>query len=152
MTQRYFFSFHSGGKHLGPFSISAWTRSEALQSFLIDCGFLPWIKDWLNSLRLREKMAAISQAISSNAFSWMKIYEFRLWIHRSLSLRFELTIFQHCFRKWLGAGQATSHYLNQWWLVHRRIYASLGLNELTAEKQVFHWQTKICATKSLCMI
>ena len=23
-----------------------------------------------------------------------------------------------------------SHYLNQWWLVYRRIYASLGLNEL----------------------
>ena len=28
------------------------------------------------------------------------------------------------------AVQATSHYLNQWWLVYRRIYASLGLNEL----------------------
>ena len=26
------------------------------------------------------------------------------------------------------AGQATSHYLNQWWLVYWRIYASLGLN------------------------
>ena len=26
--------------------------------------------------------------------------------------------------------QATSHYLNQWWLVYWRIYASLGLNEL----------------------
>ena len=26
--------------------------------------------------------------------------------------------------------QATSHYLNQWWLVYRHIYASLGLNEL----------------------
>ena len=26
--------------------------------------------------------------------------------------------------------QATSHYLNQWWLVDWRIYASLGLNEL----------------------
>ena len=26
--------------------------------------------------------------------------------------------------------QATSHYLNQWWLVYRRIYASLGLSEL----------------------
>ena len=25
--------------------------------------------------------------------------------------------------------QATSHYLNQWWLVYRRIYASFGLNE-----------------------
>ena len=29
-----------------------------------------------------------------------------------------------------GADQATSHYLNQWWSDHRRIYASLGLNEL----------------------
>ena len=27
--------------------------------------------------------------------------------------------------------QATSHYLNQWWLIQWRIYASLGLNELT---------------------
>ena len=27
--------------------------------------------------------------------------------------------------------QATSHYLNQWWLVYWRIYASLGLNDLT---------------------
>ena len=26
-------------------------------------------------------------------------------------------------------GQATSHYLNQWWLFYLRIYASLGLNE-----------------------
>ena len=34
------------------------------------------------------------------------------------------------FRWCLGAGQATSHYLNQWWLNCRRIYASLGLNEL----------------------
>ena len=29
----------------------------------------------------------------------------------------------------LTADQATSHYLNQWWLYYRRIYASLGLNE-----------------------
>ena len=29
-----------------------------------------------------------------------------------------------------GAIQGTSHYLNQWWLVYWRIYASLGLNEL----------------------
>ena len=27
------------------------------------------------------------------------------------------------------AGQATSHYLNKWWLVYWRIYASLNLNE-----------------------
>ena len=29
--------------------------------------------------------------------------------------RIHSTIFQHWFRKWLGAIQATSHYLNQWW-------------------------------------
>ena len=58
------------------------------------------------------------------------------WISPRISLKFvpimfELTIFQLWFRLWLGADQATSHYLNQWWLVYWRIYASLGLNELT---------------------
>ena len=62
---------------------------------------------------------------------WMKMFEFRLKFHWSLFLRVQLTIIQHCFREWLGAAQATSHYLKQWWLVHWRIYASLGLNELS---------------------
>ena len=31
----------------------------------------------------------------------------------------------------IPAWTAPSHYLNQWWLIYRRIYASLGLNELT---------------------
>ena len=38
------------------------------------------------------------------------------------------TLFQVMF----GANQATSHYLNQWWLVYLRIYASLGFHELFA--------------------
>ena len=78
----------------------------------------------------QDKMAAIFQTTVSNGFSLMKMYEFRLKFHWSLFPRVQLTIFQHWFRKWLGAVQATSHYLNQWWLVYRRIYASLGLNEL----------------------
>ena len=78
-------------------------------------------------------MAAVSQAMFSNAFSGIKMYEFRLKFHRGLLLRFQLTIFQHWFRYWLGAVQATSHYLNQWWLVYWRIYVSLGLNELTCD-------------------
>ena len=63
--------------------------------------------------------------------------EFRLGFHWSLFLRVQLTIFHHWFRQWLGAGQATNHCLNQWWLVYWRIYASywriyasFGLNEL----------------------
>ena len=69
----------------------------------------------------RDKMGAISQTTFSNAFSSMKIYEFRLRFHWSLFLRFILTISQHWFRYWLVADQATSHYLNQWWLIYWHI-------------------------------
>ena len=78
----------------------------------------------------RDKMDAISQTTFSSAFSWMKMFEFRLKFHWSLFLRVQLTIIQHWFRWWLGADQVTSHYLNHWWLVFWRIYASPGLNEL----------------------
>ena len=46
----------------------------------------------------RDKMAAVSPPTLSNAFSWMKILEFRLRFHGSLFLRVQLTIFQHWFR------------------------------------------------------
>ena len=46
----------------------------------------------------RDKMAAISQTMFSNVFSWMEIYEFRLKFHWSLFLRVQLTIFQLWFR------------------------------------------------------
>ena len=78
------------------------------------------------------KKAAILQTIFSNAFPCMKMYEFRFRFYWLLSPRVQLTISQHWFRKWLGADQPTRHYLNQWWLVHWRKYASSGLNELTA--------------------
>ena len=78
----------------------------------------------------RDKMATVSRTTLSNVFSWMKILEFRLRFHWSLFLNVQLAIIQHWFRKWLGADQATSHYLKQWWLVYWRRYASLDLNEL----------------------
>ena len=59
------------------------------------------------------------------------MYELWLIFHWSLFLRVQLTIFQHRFRWWPDANQATGLYLNQWWLVYWRIYASLGINELT---------------------
>ena len=46
----------------------------------------------------RDKMAAISQTTFSNAFSWMKMYEFRLRFHWSLFLVVQTTISQHWFR------------------------------------------------------
>ena len=83
----------------------------------------------LNTLRPRQDGRHFSDDVLSNAFSWMKMYEFRLRFDWILFLGFQLTIFQQWLRFWLGAVQATSHYLNQWWLVYWRIYASLGLNE-----------------------
>ena len=73
----------------------------------------------------------------SNGFSWMKMYEFRCKFHWSLFLGVQLAIFQHWFRWWLGADQATSHYLNWWWLVSSHIYASFGLNE--SNHRVIAW-------------
>ena len=44
------------------------------------------------------KMAAISQTNFSNAFSWVKMYEFRLRFHWPFFRRDRLTIFQNWFR------------------------------------------------------
>ena len=52
-----------------------------------------WLTHWG-----RDKMAAVSQTTLSNAFSWMKMLEFRLRFHWSLFLRVQLTIIQHWFR------------------------------------------------------
>ena len=86
-----------------------------------------------NTLRPRQK-DVISQTTFSNAFSWMKMFEYRLKFHWNVFRGVQLTISQHWCRYWLGAGQATSHHLDQWCLDYRRIYVSLDLNELT-EKQ-----------------
>ena len=78
-------------------------------------------------------MDAISQTIFSNAFSWMKMFPLRLKCHCSLLPRVQLTIFQHWFRS--DNGLAPSRRQAIIWIndgsVYRRIYASLGLNELT---------------------
>ena len=46
----------------------------------------------------RDKMDAISQTTFLSAFSWMKIFEFRLKFHWGLFLRVQLAKFQHWFR------------------------------------------------------
>ena len=46
----------------------------------------------------RDKIDAISQTTFSSAFSWMKMFEFRLKFHWSLFLRVQLTTFQHWSR------------------------------------------------------
>ena len=96
--------------------------------------------------RGRDKMAAVFQTAWSNVYSRMKMYGLRLRFHWNLFLRFVLIIFQHWFRYWLDADQATNHYMNQWCLVYWRIYASPGLNEWSQYspsryfKSALHWR------------
>ena len=42
-----------------------------------------------------EKMTTISQTTYSNAFSWMKIFQFQVWCHWNMFLGIQLTICQH---------------------------------------------------------
>ena len=55
---------------------------------------MPWDCVILNTFRPRQ-MATIFQTTFSNAFSWMKMYEFWLKFHWSLFPRVRLSIFQH---------------------------------------------------------
>ena len=115
--------YQQDGLHYRDVTWAWWQQTSLFQSWF-------WLTHWG-----RDKMAAIFQTTFSNGFSWMKMFEYPLKFHWSLLLRVKLTIFRHWFRKWLGAVQATSHYLNQWWLICWRIYASLGLNELINIKE-----------------
>ena len=70
-----------------------------------------------------DKMATILAGNISIAFSWMKMIQFWFNFHCTMFPGVQLTISQHWLRYWLGAKQATSHYLNQWWpipLTHTR--------------------------------
>ena len=60
----------------------------------------------------RDKMATFLTTIWT-AFCWMKKYGLRSKFHCRLFLWIQLTVLPHCFRQWLGAEWATSHYLNQ---------------------------------------
>ena len=65
------------------------------QCVLLRCPklLIHWLTHWG-----RDKIDTILQTTFSNAFSWMKMYEFCLLFRWSLFLSFELTIFQHWFR------------------------------------------------------
>ena len=82
-----------------------------------------------NTLRPRQN----GRHFANDIFKCIVLNE-NVWISIKISLRFVPkgpiinipALFQIMA---FGAVQATSHYLNQWWLIYRRIYVSLGLND-----------------------
>ena len=55
-------------------------------------------KPLISTHGIRDKMAVIWQTISSHAFSWIKMFEFRLKYHWNLFPRFQFPMCQHRFR------------------------------------------------------
>ena len=81
--------------------LGLWTlRTFMLKSILVNMDFLTWLQiGWPHSLQPifnppADKTTAISQTIFSNAFSWMKMFWFRLQFHWGLFLMVQLTILQ----------------------------------------------------------
>ena len=94
-----------------------------------------------------DKMAAILQKIFWDPFSWKKMFVFGLKYHWSLFLRIRLTTTQHWFWKWLGAEEATSHYLTQCWpnsLMHICSTKGRWVNCLTTGYIFFQYLILIC--------
>ena len=94
--------------------ISRYKRKELLIFFSLHAVAIT-TSSTLNTLR-RRKMTAIWQTTFSNTRVSVKKFVFWLKAQWNLFPRAQLTISHHLFRKWLGSDQATSHYLNQWWL------------------------------------
>ena len=72
----------------------------------------PW---FLWHIEAEAKWTTLFRRHFQTHFSWTKIVVFWLQFHWNLFPRFQLSIFQHSFTQWLGTGQTTSYYLNQWW-------------------------------------
>ena len=82
-----------------------------------------------NTLRPRQNGCHLADAIFKGIF----VNE-NVWIPNKISLKFvpkgSINNNPALVQVIAWTVQATSHYLNQWWLDYRRIYASCGLNEL----------------------
>ena len=82
----------------------------------------------INTLRPRQN----GRHFTDDIFKCIFLYEnawIPIWISLNVVPKGPINNIPALVQHWF-ADQATSHYLNQWWLDHRRIYASLGLNEL----------------------
>ena len=78
----------------------------------------------------RDEVDNISKTTLSNVFPSMNKFEFRIKISLTLVPKGPICNIPVMVQIMAWRRQATGHYLNQWWLVYWRIYASLGLNEL----------------------
>ena len=89
---------HNGVSYTGKMASLYWIRAQGIIVLTQFVWYIPVSTPRPSSHWGRDKMAIISQTIFSNAFPWMKMYQFWLQFHWSLFLRVQLTIFHHWFR------------------------------------------------------
>ena len=102
---------------------------------VMSCGDNTLDQNWLSKVK--------ACCLTASSHTWTNVDIFKCiflnenaWIPIIISLKFalflrvQLTLFQHWLKWWLGAVQATSHYLNQVLFVYWYIYASLCPNVL----------------------
>ena len=68
----------------------------------------------------------IFKSILLNENAWISLKMWLKWVPKVRISNIPALVQIMAWRR-----QARSHYVNQWWLVYWRIYASLGLNDLT---------------------
>ena len=112
-----------------------------VNTLIVDgCNWGSWIYGWMQMILkgeiktpglthlLLDKMATILAEVIFKRIFLNEMIELLFKFHWNFLPGVQLTIRQHCFRLYrLGAKQATSHYLNQWWpssLMH--IYGTRG--------------------------
>ena len=123
------------------------------KTFMVHQTFVQWalyiLFKFVKSL-IRHLGLAIGNVRHVRWFSWT------LWIPIKNSLKLipqdPINNIPVLVQKWLGATKATSHYLNQWWLVYWRMYVSLSLNEPVISLPVFVYcvRNKFTATYEKC--
>ena len=91
----------------------------------------------LNTLRPR-KNVVISQTTFSNAFSWMKMYEFRLKFHRIMFLGAQLKNIPALVQIMAWHPPGHKPYFEPMTVPFTVAYMSLGLKEFSASREFFH--------------
>ena len=106
------------------------------------CGWLGWSLELFNTLRQKQNGRRFPDDTFKCIFSNENVR-----ISMKISLKFvpkvPINNIPALIQIMAWAGQATSHYLNQCWLVYWRIYASLGLNELNMHVAVTHFRAPL---------
>ena len=112
-------------------------------------------KDIFNTLRQRQN----GRHFADDIFKGIFLNE-NEWISINISLKYvprgPINNIPTLVQVMVGADQATSQYLNQWWLDYRRIYESLGLNQLrsyrTISKLSYWWLSANCGNSSASVL